>query len=69
MSDQINELKKIIAHRDETPTGKEIKYFLDLINEIHRKGVDLPTLKELIKEWFVYVIWYDTGIKADYKRS
>ena len=50
MSDQINELKKIIAHRDEPPTGKDIKYFLDLINEIHSEGVDLPTLKELMKE-------------------
>jgi hypothetical protein len=50
MSDQINELKKIIAHRDETPTAKDIKYFLDLINEIHSEGVDLLTLKELMKE-------------------
>jgi hypothetical protein len=50
MSDQINELKKIIAHRDETPTGKDIKHFLNLINEIRSEGVDLPALKELMKE-------------------
>lgn len=50
MSNQINDLKKIIAHRNETPTGKDIEYFLNLINEIRSEGVDLPTLKELMKE-------------------
>lgn len=50
MSDQINELKKIIAHRNETPTAKDIRYFLDLMNEIRSEGVDLQTLKKLMKE-------------------
>ena len=50
MRDQINELKTIIHNRNEAPTGKDIRNFLELIQEIRSEGVDLATLKELIKE-------------------
>ena len=50
MCDQINELKTMIHHRNEAPTGKDIRNFLELIQEIRSEGVDLQTLKKLIKE-------------------
>lgn len=55
MRDLITELKRITAviktkqAEDEPHTAETLKA-MDIINEIRNEGVDLPTLKELMKE-------------------